>query len=99
MIELHLCLKVKPGQEAALEKTYANTFVPAISRQKGFVHIKLLRHQQRRDQYEIHFAFRTPEERAIWAVSADHEVAFPAIRALCTEISGQLYDVVAEGAG
>ena len=43
MFVLIVGLKVKPGQEQALEKDYAGPFSKAISAQEGFRHVSLLR--------------------------------------------------------
>lgn len=43
MFILHVDLSVKPGMTKALEGTYRDVFVPAISKQAGFSEAKLLR--------------------------------------------------------
>ncbi len=48
MFVLFVDMKLKPGAQAALEKTYTEIFRPAISRQEGFRGVELLRPNQDR---------------------------------------------------
>ena len=46
MFVLFVDMKLKPGAQAGLEKTYTETFRPAISKQEGFRDVELLRPNQ-----------------------------------------------------
>jgi heme-degrading monooxygenase HmoA len=106
MIELHIYLKAKPGQHAAIERTYREAYVPAISIQKGFRSTRLLRPypsevNQRiggraaQCDYEINIAFDTEEQRMAWATGPEHQDCWPKMEALCDSIEWEGFDVVA----
>jgi heme-degrading monooxygenase HmoA len=46
MFVLFVDMRVRPGAQPALEKTYTEIFRPAISRQEGFRGVELLRPNQ-----------------------------------------------------
>ena len=46
MFVLFVDMRVKPGSQPALEKTYNDVFRPAIARQEGFRDVELLRPNQ-----------------------------------------------------
>lgn len=96
MITLHIRLNVEPGQEARFEELYRNAFVPAISKQEGFLRAQLLRAFEQSEVYEIDIYFETEELRERWANSADHQEVWPQIEKACREITPQGFDVLAE---
>ncbi len=60
MFVLFVDMKLKPGAQAALEKTYTETFRPAISQQEGFRGVELLRPEQDRRPMAAQHFFRDP---------------------------------------
>src|SRR3954463_9114868 len=106
MIELHIYLTAKPGQQAELERVYREAYVPAITVQGGYRSTTLLRPYdaetagriggQRPDyDYEINIAFDTEAQRMAWATGPEHQVCWPLVEALCDAIRWAGFDVVA----
>jgi heme-degrading monooxygenase HmoA len=56
MLVLHVELKAKPGLQIGLEKTFVETFRPAISKQQGFRAVDLLRSDPS-GEYRLTIAF------------------------------------------
>ena len=87
-------------------KAYRDVFQPALSKQAGFVTSKLLRLYPpaviqeiqglpSEFNYEFNFVFENEEARRRWAVSKDHDVAWPAVSSLAKKVGWRGYDVVA----
>ena len=94
-IQLHIYIETKPGKGKKLEKLYRDAYVPAIKVQKGFLSTRLLRHYESSTMYEIDIAFETEAQRATWAVSKEHQDAWPKIEAVGAKITWQGFDVLA----
>lgn len=94
MIQLHMYLEAQPGKEHALEQTYREAYVPAISVQDGFVSTVLLKRSTAVWQYQVDIAFVTEEKRLNWVASTEHQAAWPKIAALCNDISWQGFEVI-----
>ena len=94
MIELHIYLEPFAGKESDLESTFRTAFVPAISVQKGFRRIALLKVRDALRQYRIELAFDSEELRLDWVASREHQEAFPKLVALCQQITWSGFDVV-----
>jgi heme-degrading monooxygenase HmoA len=106
MILFELHFQVEPQRCAEFESAYAEVFAPAISRQKGFQSLKLLRlypspvvaeigASPTEHNYQINFTFESEAARRVWATSADHDVAWPKLSALTTKFFWRGYDLVA----
>jgi heme-degrading monooxygenase HmoA len=76
-MELHIWLTAKPGQEAALEKTFREVFYPAVKSQNGFRSALLMRKPNTSD-YTVRLSFDTEEQRMKWVASDEHQKAWPA---------------------
>jgi heme-degrading monooxygenase HmoA len=107
MILFELHFQVDESKRAAFEKAYAESFAPAISKQAGFITLKLLKlyapaalaeieASPTEYDYQINFTFQSEAARRAWAVSADHDVAWPGLSALATKFFWRGYDVLAE---
>ena len=94
-IQLHIYIETKPGMGKKLEKLYRDAYVPAIKVQKGFLSTRLLRHYESSTLYEIDISFETEAQRATWAVSKEHQDAWPKIEAIGAKITWQGFDVLA----
>ena len=79
---------------ANLEKIYWESYVPAIESQKGFFWTRLLRHYESTASYEIDISFGTEAQRAAWAVSKEHQKAWPKIEAVASTITWQGFNVL-----
>jgi|SRR4029079_17811928 heme-degrading monooxygenase HmoA len=106
MILFQILFEVADDRRAEFEKAYRDVFQPALRRQQGFVSSKLLRlYPPARIQeiqgtpteydYEVNFVFESEEARRRWAVSKDHDVAWPAVSALARKFGWRGYDIVA----
>ena len=106
MILFELHFQVEPEKSAEFERAYAEVFAPAISRQKGFQSLKLLRlyapeviseieASSTEYQYQLNFTFENEAARRVWATSADHDVAWPKLSALTKKFFWRGYDLLA----
>ncbi len=82
------------GKDAEFEARFHDTFLPAISVQRGFVHAWMLRSVDTALSYQIEFAFKSEELRQGWVNSEEHQHALPIIKALCAETAFARFDVV-----
>jgi heme-degrading monooxygenase HmoA len=106
MILFELHFQVEAQKQAEFERAYAEVFAPAISRQKGFQSLKLLRQYSppliaeieasaTDYQYQLNFTFESEAARRVWATSPDHDVAWPQLSALATKFFWRGYDLLA----
>jgi len=106
MILFELHFQVEPATCAEFETAYAEVFAPAISKQKGFQSLKLLRlfapavsaeieASPTEYNYQLNFTFESEAARRVWATSADHDVAWPKLSALTTKFFWRGYDLLA----
>ena len=105
MILFQILFEIADDRRAEFEKTYADVFQPALRKQPGFVTSKLLRlYPAARIQeiqglasefnYEFNFVFESEKARVRWAVSKDHDVAWPAVSVIARKLGWRGYDVV-----
>lgn len=94
MFVLHIELKAKPKQQQALEKTYLERFLPAISSQKGFNVAQLLRSNDDDTNYRLSLAFDRQESQQKWVATDLHQEVWPIVVGQCTEFSVQGYSSV-----
>jgi len=85
-IELHVDLEVDPAREKELAANFRGVFRPAISRQPGFVAVKLLKLRSvvagpgpANMPYRLIISFQTEEQRQAWVKTDDHQKAWPEI--------------------
>ena len=83
--ELHVDLDVNPASEKELISNFRRIFEPAISKQPGFVAVKLLKlrsvvaGQMPTINYRLILSFQSEAQRLAWTVTADHQRAWPAL--------------------
>ncbi len=95
MFVLHVELKVKPGLQQALEKTYLEVFLPAISRQPGFQAAHLLRPaEDGAHDYRLSLCFDDQSLQQQWVATDIHQQVWPQIESLCVEFSAIGYNTV-----
>ena len=94
MFVLHIELKVKPGLQQGLEKTFLETFRPAISVQEGFNAAQLLRSNDSDTNYRLSLAFDRQASQQKWVATDLHQEVWPAISDQCAEFSVQGYTAV-----
>jgi heme-degrading monooxygenase HmoA len=104
LFELHFQVDAQRREE--FEKAYAQIFAPAISRQRGFQSLKLLRlyspaalaeieASPTEYDYQINFTFESEAARRVWATSADHDGAWPKLSSIAKKFFWRGYDLVA----
>jgi len=94
MFVLHIELKVKPGLQQSLEKTYLEKFHPAISAQVGFNAAQLLRSNDHDTNYRLCLAFDRQAFQQKWVATDLHQEVWAAIADQCAEFSVQGYSTV-----
>jgi heme-degrading monooxygenase HmoA len=102
LIELHVDLDVNPEREKELITNFHKTFTPAISKQPGFMGVKLLKlrsavsgQMPANTNYRLILSFQTEAQRQAWVATAEHQRAWPSIeRTLRANRGALLYDVV-----
>ena len=95
MFVLHVELKLKPGLRQALEKTYREVFLPAISPQPGFLSAQLLRPVERgADDYRLTLAFDRQALQQQWVATDVHQEVWPQMEGQCIEFSATGYEAV-----
>jgi len=102
-IHLHVDLDVTPGKEKTLENNYAKIFRPAISKQPGFVEVKLLKFQAakagdgpKNSSYRLIISFQTEADRVKWVATDIHQKVWPTMEGQLrgAKFSAWLYDVI-----
>lgn len=94
MFMLHIDLKVRAGQQEALEKTYFEEFRPAISAQEGFNATQLLRSNEDDLNYRLALSFDRQASQQKWVATDLHQVVWPAVADQCAEFSVHAYSMV-----
>ena len=94
MFVLFVDMKLKPGAQAALEKTYAEVFRPAISRQEGFRGVELLRPNQTDGQWRLRLAFESHALQKKWVAMDLHQEVWPQMESHFADYSVNDYTAV-----
>lgn len=95
MIERHVTFNVIPGKEEEFERLFVGEYRPAMSTMTGFVKVELLRQQQDPTKYIMTIRFESLETAAAWRASEAHAALSPKIKALYSDSSVLVCDVVA----
>jgi len=99
MITLHITMQAKPGQAGELIRLFAEAYVPAIQRQRGFRRAMLLQEHERKDRFGIDIYFETEADRLRWVDSAEHRDAWPRVESAAQQISWVGYDILSDRGG
>ena len=94
MYVVHVDMKVKPGAQDALHKTFRETFRPAISQQEGFREVNLLRPYGGGDDYRLSIVFETRDLQQKWVAKELHQDVWPKMQSHCVECVVTSYDTV-----
>src|SRR6266851_1605110 len=73
MFVLHIELKVKPGLQQSLEKTYLGKFRPAISAPEGFNAVQLLHSKENDATYRLCLTFDQQASQHKWVATDLHQ--------------------------
>lgn len=96
MIERHVTFNVILGKEKEFESLFKEAYGVAMSKQPGFVSVTLLKEREKEAIYQMVICFQTLETAAAWRDSEDHKALSPRIKALYTESTIQVYEVIAQ---
>jgi antibiotic biosynthesis monooxygenase (ABM) superfamily enzyme len=95
VIERHVTFEVIPGKEQAFEDLFKASYSTAMSKQRGFASVDLVRELEAPSRYQMVIRFDTLENAAAWRDSAEHKALSPVIKALYSASSLVVYSVVA----
>jgi antibiotic biosynthesis monooxygenase (ABM) superfamily enzyme len=95
VIERHVTFEVIPGKEQAFEDLFKSSYSTAMSKQRGFASVDLVRELDAPARYQMVIRFDTLENAAAWRDSADHKALSPVIHALYSASTVVAYSVVA----
>jgi heme-degrading monooxygenase HmoA len=95
MFILHVDLSVKPGMTKALEGTYREVFLPAISKQEGFSDAKLLRAiSSEAHSHRLVIAFENEALQKKWVATDLHQLVWPKMDASMSQFSVHNYETI-----
>jgi antibiotic biosynthesis monooxygenase (ABM) superfamily enzyme len=95
MIERHVTFNVIPGKEGDFGTLFKQKYSAAMSKQPGFVSVTLLKEHEKKAVHQMVIRFQSLETAAAWRGSADHEALSLKIKAMYTESTVQVYEVIA----
>ena len=85
-IQLHVDLDVDAAKEKELVSNFQTIFKPTISKQPGFVEVKLMKLRKAmkgsapsNTSYRLLISFQKEEQRVAWVATADHQRVWPSI--------------------
>lgn len=105
MIVLQIQLSPGPGREDEIEEAVRKRFLPAMSRQPGFVQAHLtgpcsvevlaaVGAQKPSFQFQVTALWNSEDERKDWVARDIHQEVFGEISSLCVQTNALLLDVV-----
>ncbi len=92
-MELYIWLTAKPGEEAAMEKTFREVFHPAVSARPGFRSAVMVR-KPGASEYTVRLSFMTEKARLDWVASDPHQTAWPALSSHAAKFEAQGFAVI-----
>lgn len=95
MIERHVTFNVIPGKEKNFETLFKEEYSAAMSKRPGFVSVTLLKEYEKVAVYQMVIRFQSLATAAAWRDSAEHKALSPKVKALYTESTVQVYEVIA----
>jgi heme-degrading monooxygenase HmoA len=87
MFVLFVDIKLRPGSQQTLEKTYAEIFRPAITGQEGFRGVELLRSNHDGGEYRLSIAFESHALQKKWVATDLHQEVWPQMEGQCADYS------------
>jgi len=92
-MELYIWLTAKPGEGAALEKTFREVFYPAVSARPGFRSAAMVR-KPGTSEYTVRLSFLTEKARLDWVASDPHQKAWPALSSHASKFEASGFAVI-----
>jgi heme-degrading monooxygenase HmoA len=102
-IQLHVDLEVDPAKEKELHANYTKIFRPAITKQPGFVEVKLMKLRNAvvgkppaPFTHRLVLSFQTEEQRQKWVATDLHQKVWPEMEKTMkgTKYGAVLYDIL-----
>jgi antibiotic biosynthesis monooxygenase (ABM) superfamily enzyme len=102
-IQLHVDLDVDPAREKEMVANFKKVFRPVITKQPGFVSVRLLKLREAlkgqapaNASYRLVISFQTEEQRKTWVATDDHQRVWPSIEKTLRgdKFTAVLYDTV-----
>jgi len=98
-IQLHCDMVVEPGREQEMLSNYWNIFEPVISKQPGFISVRMLKLRSNvigtapgNVQYRLLITFETEELRQEWIARDIHQQVWPEVSKTLRELNCYLFD-------
>ena len=95
MIERHVTFNVYPDKKADFEKMFVEQYRPAMSSMAGFVRVELLYRSDEPNKYQMVIRFESAKAASDWRDSDAHKSLQPKFKALYSDSTLHVYDVVA----
>ena len=104
-ILLQIYFKVAKERASDFEKMFAESYVPALRKQHGYIRSALLRlfpenlskeieATETEFNYQMELVFDTEENRRKWVASREHATAWPLASGMAKRVAWRGYDVV-----
>lgn len=109
MILLQIYFDVPSEKERDFESMYAEAYVPALRKQKGYLGSKLLRlfppdvvkeieAAPTEFNYQMELMFDTEENRRLWVASEEHSLVWPLAAGMTQNVAWRGFDIVGSDA-
>ena len=93
MLERHVIFMLKEGKAKEFEKFFAKEYAPALRKQTGASHVKLLRELTPPNRYSIVNWCNDHAAAAAWRASAPHNSLSPRLKSLYDSCELLMYEV------
>lgn len=94
MLTLHVNLELKRGRQQELEKTYLETFRPAVCQQEGFRAVALLRPKNPANAYVLSIVFDDLSLQQKWVATDIHQQVWPQMESNFERYDVRYYDAI-----
>ena len=109
MMLLQIYFDVSSEKERDFENMYANSYVPALRKQQGYLGSKLLRlfpanvaeeieSAPTEFNYQMELMFDTEENRRLWVASEEHVAVWPLAAGMTRKVAWRGFDIVGSDA-
>jgi len=109
MMLLQIYFDVPEEKGGDFQRMYADSYVPALKKQQGYVGSKLLRifpPETAREieavetefNFQMELIFDTEENRRLWVASEEHGQVWPLAASMAAEVAWRGYEVVGDDA-
>jgi antibiotic biosynthesis monooxygenase (ABM) superfamily enzyme len=106
MMLLQIYFDIPTEKERDFEKMYADSYVPAMQKQRGYLGSKLLRlfppeiaeeieAARTEFNYQMELMFDTEENRRLWVASEEHAAVWPLAEGMSRKVAWRGFDIVA----